>query len=545
MMTDSLRMQGPIRRLVILLIIIAASVQAFRISTTRSATGETPFHSANDRSRWCTVASLGGQGTYEIDNFVNIRDPKTKRRTWYTIDMVRHRGSDGKQHYYSSKPPLLSTLHAAAYAAIRLTTGFSLVKQPFTSARLVIFAVNWFPLILFWVLWVRYWYRHGQRGWSFAILMLFLFFGTFTTTFANTLNNHLPGVLFAGIALWSVLKVLEEGNESLRYFATAGFCGAMTAACELPALSWCGLVGLLLFAYYPRKAILGFSLGALPVAAGFVATNLAAHGDLRPPYAHRDVGRLIATVPLSDMKTADSLDPQKIRAVLQKEHFNVSAVAVIGKTRTEGVQDLWDEDSQYRFALIATDKELKIHEWDDWYDYPGSYWYPDSKKGIDQGEPSIAMYTFHATIGHHGIISLTPFWLLVPVGLIAVCLRSNQATAPPLTTPSPADHVDAPRRRCMIAVAIMTATLVCFVFYMLRPLEDRNYGGVSCGFRWMFWFTPLWLWLCGFALSSIRSGWLRRLVELTLIASIFSATFPWSNPWTHPWIWQLAEKLGA
>ena len=37
-------------------------------------------------------------------------------------------------------------------------------------------------------------------------------------------------------------------------------------------------------------------------------------------------------------------------------------------------------------------------------------------------------------------------------------------------------------------------TLICLVFYiLLRPQEDRNYGGMTSGFRWMFWFAPLWL----------------------------------------------------
>jgi hypothetical protein len=34
---------------------------------------DTPFFSANDRSRWCTVRALGDQGVYEID-FVNEKN---------------------------------------------------------------------------------------------------------------------------------------------------------------------------------------------------------------------------------------------------------------------------------------------------------------------------------------------------------------------------------------------------------------------------------------------------------------------------------------
>ena len=62
-----------------------------------------PFLSANDRSRWMTIRSLVERGTYEIDAIVG-------QPTWDTIDMVQHRGRDGKLHLYSSKPPLLATL---------------------------------------------------------------------------------------------------------------------------------------------------------------------------------------------------------------------------------------------------------------------------------------------------------------------------------------------------------------------------------------------------------------------------------------------------
>jgi hypothetical protein len=96
--------------------------------------------------------------------------------------------------------------------------------------------------------------------------------------------------------------------------------------------------------------------------------------------------------------------------------------------------------------------------------------------------------------------------------------------------------------RVQLMLAIVATTLVCFAFYMLRPLEDRNYGGVSSGFRWMFWFTPLWLWLVAEALDRIESPWTRRLVLVGLAVSIFSATYPWSNPWTAPWIMQLLGR---
>src|SRR4051812_46919356 len=71
----------------------------------------TPFLSANDRSRWATIRALGDDGTYVIDKIVFDTRGRPVRG-WQTIDMVRHRGGDGQEHYYSSKPTLLTTLLA-------------------------------------------------------------------------------------------------------------------------------------------------------------------------------------------------------------------------------------------------------------------------------------------------------------------------------------------------------------------------------------------------------------------------------------------------
>ena len=47
-----------------------------------------------------------------------------------------------------------------------------------------------------------------------------------------------------------------------------------------------------------------------------------------------------------------------------------------------------------------------------------SYWSkPKDRAPIDQGEPEPAVYALHVLIGHHGIFSLTPIWLLSVGGM--------------------------------------------------------------------------------------------------------------------------------
>ncbi|HMP08325.1 MAG TPA: hypothetical protein PJ982_18400, partial [Lacipirellulaceae bacterium] len=101
------------------------------------------------------------------------------------------------------------------------------------------------------------------------------------------------------------------------------------------------------------------------------------------------------------------------------------------------------------------------------------YWL--DPQGIDRGEPSKWTYALHVLVGHHGVLSLTPLWLLSLWGAW-IWLSGDDA------------------RQRQVAAGIALVTVVCVVFYVgLRPQQDRNYGGMTSGFRWLFWQAPLWL----------------------------------------------------
>ncbi len=125
-----------------------------------------------------------------------------------------------------------------------------------------------------------------------------------------------------------------------------------------------------------------------------------------PPYAHRAVGELVAKIELPPDAISSSTEPLEqltaakpaILATIRTSAPSLSEQAQIKTTRTPGVHEVWDAVNQYRYALVLTGQQLSIHQWDDWYDYEDSYWYPDRKKGVDLGEPSRAMYLFHTTL---------------------------------------------------------------------------------------------------------------------------------------------------
>jgi hypothetical protein len=91
---------------------------------------------------------------------------------------------------------------------------------------------------------------------------------------------------------------------------------------------------------------------------------------------------------------------------------------------------------------------------------------------------------------------------------------------------------------------ILVTSVVCLTFYILLPLEQRNYGGTSSGFRWAFWFAPLWLVaLLPAADEMVRSRTLRVLAAVLLCASVVSVSYPTWNPWVQPWLTDMMVDL--
>jgi hypothetical protein len=148
-----------------------------------------------------------------------------------------------------------------------------------------------------------------------------------------------------------------------------------------------------------------------------------------------------------------------------------------------------------------------------------SYW--GSPAGLDKGEEQVADYVFHSMIGHHGVFSLTPVWVLSFIGL-GLWLFDR-------------------KYRSLSAMILLTSVVV-FVFYMQQPLHERNYGGNTSALRWMFWFAPLWsVALVAAADWFSRNGFLRAIALALLIMSAMSAAYPIWNPWTMPWTYNLLQ----
>ena len=519
--------QPQIRHLIYWLIIVTSIGGVVgRIWGIQSRDRFTPMLSANDRSRWCTIRALIDDGTFVIDNPVNHDhdDNGRKRYPWDTIDKVEHLGADGEQHFYSSKPPLFPTILAGEYWILKRLLGYSIGDEPFLIMRIMIVLTNVVPLLLYLLLIRQLVERYGTSDWGRIFVMACAAWGTLLTTFSITINNHLPAAISVAIVVACLLRIWHEPKTTPWWtFATAGLFAAFAAANELPAASFFGISGLICLWKNPIKTLVAGVPAAIVVVVAFFGVNYVAHNSLRPPYVHRGLGKQLASVekfPLVAGRISGDLKNQLVKAgvALPEEAF---------LHQSESGQWALSDKDQYaaRFALIDNDGEFFIHQWDNWYDYPTSYWIKD-RTGVDAGESSRLTYLFHCLIGHHGIFSLTPIWILSLIGMFQIWQSEEHR---PL--------------RFLAAVSAII-TVVVLTFYIMRPVIDRNYGGVSSGLRWTFWMIPLWLVTL---IPAVDKWWQHRWFQITsllmLAVSVATVLFPMANPWTNPWLFDLLSYI--
>lgn len=392
-------------------------------------------------------------------------DEIVSQPNWDTIDMVKHDGRGNpapgpdEGHLYSSKPPLLPTLMAGEYWLLHRLTGKTLGSHPHELGRMLLFTWNVLPFVGYLLVLSGIAERYGRTDFGRLFVVAAGALGTLVTAYAVAFTNHWPAACAAVVALDATLRIVIDGDRRFRWFFVAGFAAAFTAACELPALSFALCTVVLVAWKSPRAALVATLPGVVVVAAAALGTNYLAHGTVAPAYAQRHV-----------------------------------------------------PGGWYDYQFRRGDRVLD------------SYWKSTTPKSeIDRGEPSRAAYAFHVLLGHHGIFSLTPVWLLSLAGL-ALTLVARGGGAP------------ATGHRA-IAAAILACTIVCLAFYVARPLADRNYGGMATGFRWAIWFAPLWLYAmlpAADALAATRAG--RFLAAVLLAASVMTASYPTWNPWTQPWL---------
>ncbi|HPD32146.1 MAG TPA: hypothetical protein PLL20_19305 [Phycisphaerae bacterium] len=388
-------------------------------------------HCVNDGSRWNTVFYLVEYGTYEyLPDWGEIKGvskrgvsdpdehiarhnsnstPEDKarikglmrkfgdryyRHVWdippfSTVDMISVKDKNGQDHFYSSKPPLLSTCVAGVVMGLEkivspimampsvheYLTGsrpevrsgaatqpagtqpsqtpspgsFTFREHPMFYMRAAVLLVQLVPfLIMIWVIRQRVIEQTDSPFvQNFCVGAAAL--ATFLTSYAAPLNNHIVAAYCAMFALHAMLRVWYDGRREWYWFLIAGLFGGLCHGLELPATLLTLAILVALFWKEPRRAlVVGLPAMLIPIAASLYTTYLV----------------------------TGSVTPIPMR---------------------------FDEPNGPFF-------------------YDGSYWHPNNyytPRGvsIDFLQEPKQKYMFHLLVGHHGFFSLTPLFVLSLIGI--------------------------------------------------------------------------------------------------------------------------------
>jgi len=163
----------------------------------------------------------------------------------------------------------------------------------------------------------------------------------------------------------------------------------------------------------------------------------------------------------------------------------------------------------FLLSLISTGSLLPVYLRGDLYLFRDGYW--TDPVGIDALNEPKYIYFFNILLGHHGLFSMTPVFLLAAWSIVKTVRDRG--------------------KRMPEALAVGVPVLLTL---LLLGIRTRNYGGVCAGLRWMILAMPLLFLFVAEWIDRHRSG--RAMVLLAvlfLIGLAMAADVPWANagPW--------------
>jgi hypothetical protein len=426
-----------------------------------------PTLSSNDRSRWCAVRALVDHGTWVIGHRT-VNSDKTYRddgivfeEGWQTVDRVKKPETND---YYSSKPPLLTFLAASEYWLLKHALGWTITAHTNHVVKTILIIFNVVPLLLY--LWMlrNLIERTGTTDWGRLFVFAAGCFGTFVTTFGDTLNNHLPAAVCTLATLYPILMVDNPPQLVLGRFplpvvpacwrlALSGLCTGLMWSLELPALSLATLLAVMLFLRDWKRTLIWF----LPAAV--------------------------------------------LPAIL------------------EMLLNYWATGEVITYAKFGT--EWYEYDGSHWLKPRAG----EIKHGIDwaRQHESLGVYILNMVFGHHGLFALTPLWLLSFAGMMRGTWKQFQKNNTESFFACPTLLVSL----VVIAFYLLTSNnygghtsglrwliwLTPLWLLSMMPVTDRLSG--SKWGRWLgYAFLAISVFSANFAVSNPwRHPWLFRLME--------------------------------
>lgn len=235
----------------------------------------------NPASRFLTMESLVEKGTFKITEKYN-----------YTCDKM-FRDED----YYSSKPPVLSTMGAGIYYILHNFFNLNLPDKPyFYAENLSVYLITLILVGGTYLLLLFYFYKIlvllKIRKEYQTLLLLGLGLGTLYLSYLPTLNNHTIAGSFLFIGFYYLLKLrLGEAKDYKKNIILCGFFTSLSAVIDLPTgLTFLALFYIYIFFIISKRQTVYYILAGVPIIIFHLFLNLQITGDFLPVQFHPEFG---------------------------------------------------------------------------------------------------------------------------------------------------------------------------------------------------------------------------------------------------------------
>ncbi len=450
----------------------------------------------NDMARIATVESLAERGTMAIDH---------SKWGWFTGDKVLLR-----EHFYSTKPPLLSAVGAATYyvlrEAVRLTTGTELTYRKHED---IIYPwVTFTTTVLAFAFLLVYFYRAlhlvelsgSQRMWIFWALAI----GSLYPAYSTVLNNHTVAGSWVFVAFYYVFRHRMGGTtkwwEAIFAGIALAFAGVNDYTGALPFLPL--FFVLLAMKDFETSGLWPIRIGqrgaaaiwAVVISAAILtaALRIGPRGTAILMFVPLAIGLAIAIFlaikrkPLTLLFFVGMLIPVGLHLFLNSR--------VTGNWMPTYIQtDVYIAVPPGYFGEVLSPEESGFLSWSRW------------------------AYIGNALFGTRGAFIYTPALLVgLWYAVSAVFTKGD--------------------RMRFDALALVLAVLLGWGYTLL--FASPNFGGTSYGYRYALAATPMLIFFCHRVfvgkVSSIAGGIFRNGVVWGAIVGLIALPYPWGIFWHLP-----------
>jgi hypothetical protein len=297
-----------------IIIITTLVLIAFTYSRTRLTT--------NTRSRIITVERIVEKGT------MAHATPTDTTPFQLSIDAIKI-----GDKIYSSKPAIYPFIMAGESIVIKKAGGGEFYKSQKSYIRILTLLNQVLPYAVMLIMVLIFTTHYYSDKWTVNFMLLAMSIGSLAFGYAVTINNHTVAAILFFFSFYYTWRILYLNKTRISNFILLGLFAGLGFTMELPGLILMLIFLFLVFLKYPKKALTGISMAAVPIMV-FLITNYLLTGSIVPIYMQNDLYNYENSYWINEI-SFDALNESKwlyLFHILIGDHglFSITPVLILG-----------------------------------------------------------------------------------------------------------------------------------------------------------------------------------------------------------------------